>query len=386
VARTVQRADGRAPTIAHLTVVHAADDVRILVKECRTLAAAGYRVHLVVPGDGDSELDGVRIHGLGTARGGRLGRMTGTVLAAYRAARRLDADVYHVHDPELIPIGLLLRVRGRNVIYDAHEHLPHQILTKPWIPRALRRPVALLADLGERVAARLLSAVVTAEPPVQSRFEGIAARSANVNNYPLLDELSAPAPADDGAERAVCYVGEIAALRGAGEMVDAIGRTDGRLLLAGRVVPAELTGELAHRSGWARVELLGHVDRPTLAQILARSRAGLVVLPPVPNYVEANPTKMFEYMAAGIPVIASDFPTWARIVDRHECGLCVDPTSPDAIAEAIQWILDHPEEARRMGANGREAVERHYNWEAEQGKLLGLYEQLVGPGSTAVVG
>jgi glycosyltransferase involved in cell wall biosynthesis len=112
----------------------------------------------------------------------------------------------------------------------------------------------------------------------------------------------------------------------------------------------------------------------------------LVVLSPVPNYVQANPTKMFEYMAAGIPVIASNFPAWATIVNRHECGLCVDPESETAIAAAINWIMEHPAEAARMGANGRRAVERLYSWEAEREKLLALYEQLIGRGEPASSG
>ncbi|MEA2399563.1 MAG: hypothetical protein QOK25_3119 [Thermoleophilaceae bacterium] len=373
----------RPPKVAHLTVVHHVDDVRIFVKQCRTLSAAGYEVHLIAPSEEDTELDGVLIHGLRQPGCNRLVRMTTRGLNAFRTARRLDADVYHVHDPELMPVALFLRLLGKKVVYDSHEHLPQQILTKPWIPAWLRHPLSVVADLVESTASRLLSAVVTAEPYVRDRFVGRAPTVITVNNYPMISEFGAPAEDWSSREEAVCYAGDITELRGIRKMIGAIEGTDARLLLAGRFSPPGLEGEVAREPGWSQVEFLGHLPRPALTGMLARARAGLVVLSPVPNYVQANPTKMFEYMAAGIPVIASNFPAWATIVNRHECGLCVDPESETAIAAAINWIMEHPAEAARMGANGRRAVERLYSWEAEREKLLALYEQLIGRGEPA---
>jgi glycosyltransferase involved in cell wall biosynthesis len=278
-----------------------------------------------------------------------------------------------------MPVALLLRARGKTVVYDSHEHLPQQISTKPWIPALLRRPLALVADWLERNATRVFAAVVTAEPYVQERFVGRAPRVVTVNNYPVLAEFPAVAADWSHKEAAACYAGSITELRGAREMLAAVERAQAKLLLAGRFSPAALEAELAAEPGWNRVEFLGAVAREGLTAMLGRARAGLVVLHPVPNYVDANPTKMFEYMSAGIPVIASNFPAWERIVNRHECGICVDPMSPVAIAEAIQWILEHADKAREMGQNGRRAVESMYNWEAERDSLLGLYEQLLTP-------
>jgi glycosyltransferase involved in cell wall biosynthesis len=367
-----------APTVVHVTVVHPVDDIRIFAKQCRSLAAAGYDVHLVAPAESDRELGGVKVHALTAAPGGRLSRMTRTVLAAYRTARRLDADLYHVHDPELMPIALLLRAQGRRVVYDSHEHLPQQVSTKPWIPAPLRRPLAALVDLAERNAARMLSAVVTAEPYVRERFEGRAPRVVTVNNYPMLDAFPAADGDWDARERAVCYAGSITELRGIREMIAAVAMTDATLLLAGHFAPAGLERDLEAEPGWGQVQPLGRMLPEEVAGVYARARAGLVVLHPVPNYLEANPTKMFEYMSAGLPVIASDFPAWAAMVDGHGCGICVDPRSPEAIAEAIRWVLDHPEEARAMGARGRAAVERNYSWDAELAVLLDLYAGLIG--------
>ena len=365
--------------VAHLTAVHPPDDVRIFVKQCRTLAAAGYDVNLVAPAPRDEVIDGVHLHAIPRTATSWLSRMTGTVRAVYSKALELDADLYHLHDPELMPVALLLRARGKTVVYDSHEHLPQQISTKPWIPALLRRPLAVVADWLERNATRVFAAVVTAEPYVQERFVGRAPRVVTVNNYPVLAEFPAVAADWSHKEAAACYAGSITELRGAREMLAAVERAQAKLLLAGRFSPAALEAELAAEPGWDRVEFLGAVARDGLTAMLGRARAGLVVLHPVPNYVDANPTKMFEYMSAGIPVIASNFPAWERIVNRHECGICVDPMSPVAIAEAIQWILEHADKAREMGQNGRRAVESMYNWEAERDSLLGLYEQLLTP-------
>ena len=362
--------------VAHLTVVHAADDTRIFVKECRSLARAGYDVHLVAPDVEEGVVDGVHLHPVRRAPGGRLSRMTDSVFEVYRLARELRADVYHVHDPELLPVALLLRAIRKRVIYDSHEHLPDQILTKPWVPAALRRPLARIADVGERLAARRLSAVIAAEPQVWERFDGRVAQAATVNNYPILHEFPADPPDWSHKERAVCYAGSLTSLRGAREMVEAIALTDAELLLAGRFSPAGLEQELASLPGWSQVSFLGHLPRAEVGEMLRRAMAGLVVLAPAPNYLEANPTKMFEYMSAGIPVVCSNFPAWVTIVERHGCGIWVDPQSPREIADAIEWILEHTDEAREMGDRGRRAVERLYNWEVEERALLDLYARL----------
>ncbi|MBV9212844.1 MAG: glycosyltransferase family 4 protein [Actinobacteria bacterium] len=370
--------------VAHLTAVHPRDDARIFTKECCALRRAGYEVHLVAPGGADTVRDGVHIHAV-TASSTRVRRMTRTALAVYQAAREIDADIYHFHDPELIPIALMLRRGSKLVVYDSHEHLPQQILTKPWIASPLRRPLAFVADLGERAASRFMSAVVTAEPYVRRRFTGTAVTTVTVGNYPMLEEFPVRGTPFTERERAVCYAGALTELRGVHRMVRAIDRTDATLYLAGRFQSSTLEYEVSCDSGWRRVRYLGHVTRAALADMLARVRAGLVVLDPIPNYVEANPTKMFEYMSAGIPVIASDFPVWREIISRYECGVCVDPTSVDAIADAIQTMLDDPEAAERMGQNGRRAVECFYNWEEERRILLTLYAELAG-GAAALGG
>jgi glycosyltransferase involved in cell wall biosynthesis len=365
------------PRVAHVTSVHPPDDPRIFAKECRTLAAAGYDVHLVSPLARDGIRDGVRLWGIRTRHSSRRSaRMTGTVARIVAVARRLDADVYHLHDPELLPPGLLLAAMGKRVIYDAHEDVPSDILLKPWIRPRLRAPISRLAAGIEHAAGWRFAAVIGATPTIAARFAAFARETACVSNFPQLAEFSSGAH-EAARENAVCYVGSISELRGASTMVRAMAATDARLLLAGRFSPPDLTNRLAGCPGWSQVDVLGHVDRAGLAATLARSRAGLAVLAPVPTYVVSQPTKLYEYMAAGLPVIASNFPGWRKIVEGNQCGTCVDPSDPGAVAHAIRGILSHPEDADAMGRNGRRAVERDYSWERQGRMLTELYERVL---------
>ena len=175
--------------------------------------------------------------------------------------------------------------------------------------------------------------------------------------------------------KTVCYVGGIAGIRGAFEMVEAIGKTKYRLLLAGDFEPG-LENKLKQTPGWRQVEALGFVDREGVRTMMARSMAGMVLFHPEPNHIDAQPNKMFEYMSAGIPVIASNFPLWREIIEGAECGICVDPLNTEEIAGAIRFIVEHPVEAEQMGKNGRRAVEERYNWGMEEKKLLGIYSGL----------
>ncbi len=152
---------------------------------------------------------------------------------------------------------------------------------------------------------------------------------------------------------------------------------DARLAWAGSFVPASFEMRLRSRPGWGMIDYRGKLDRLAVANLLGASRAGLVVFHPAPNHMEAQPNKLFEYMAAGLPVVASDFPLWKSIVSETRCGLLVDPRDPAAIAKAILWILEHPREAEAMGRRGQAAVARTYSWESEAKKLVTFYAKLL---------
>ncbi|KAB7707400.1 glycosyltransferase [Bacillus aerolatus] len=363
--------------ICHLTSVHSYTDTRIFIKECRSLAESGYEVHFVVPGASDSIIEDVQVHGVIKETGNRLKRMTKTVNKVFQKGLEVDADIYHFHDPELIPVGLKLKKAGKKVIYDVHEDVPRQILTKEWLPIYVRRLVSKLFEQFENRAARKFDAILAATPHIRDRFLRLRCKAQDINNYPLLEELKIKSSAWAGKENAICYVGGITIVRGISEMVKALSLTDNiHMLLGGRFAVSAERELVTRLNGWTKVKELGYLSRDEVKEVYQKSKVGLVVLHPTLNYVDALPVKMFEYMAAGIPVIASDFPLWKGIIEKNECGICVDPLKPEQIAFAVQWLIDHPKEAERMGKNGRKAIEAEYNWENESKKLIAAYKSL----------
>ncbi|ABM38418.1 glycosyltransferase family 4 protein [Polaromonas naphthalenivorans] len=364
--------------ITHLTSAHPRGDTRIFIKQCRSLIAAGFSVSLVVAdGKGHELLEGVQVFDVGKLPG-RLKRILMTTGRVFRQALLLDADLYHLHDPELIPIGLKLKRLGKRVIFDAHEDVPKQLLGKPYLGPLRLRALAGAFSLYERYACSKFDGLVAATPYIRNKFLAINPRTVDINNFPVLGEVDAAIPWNS-KQAEVCYVGGIASNRGIHEVIMAMGQLPStvRLNLAGCF--SETAVELLTKTmpGWQRVNELGFVDRLGVREVLRRSVAGLVTLRPMINYLDALPVKMFEYMAAGIPPIASNFPLWREIIEGNDCGLCVDPLDPAAIARAIDYLVTHPDEARRMGENGRRAVLEKYNWSIEEAKLLSFYDQVL---------
>lgn len=370
----------------HMTSVHSALDLRIFHKECCSLARAGYEVTIVGPSPTDMIKEKVRIKAVPQDQS-RFSRMTRTVFRVYIQALKVNADIYHFHDPELIPVGLLLRAKGKHVIYDIHEDMPKDILSKHYLPVWTRPLISWMADTIERVTCGHFSALVAVTPSIAERFLRLNNQTVIVHNYPYLRELIAdqdPLLPWESRRDSIAYVGGITGQRAIREMVYSMAMLPNSLPatleLAGNDLPDDVQPEdLQRHPGWARVHHHGLLDQPSTFRLLHNVRAGLVLFHPVPNHREAMPQKMFEYMGAGLPVIASDFPLWRRIIGDTGCGLLVNPLSPSSIAGAIEYILTHPAQAEAMGRRGRAEVQANYNWYTQAEKLVNLYDSLKSP-------
>jgi glycosyltransferase involved in cell wall biosynthesis len=367
------------PIIAHLTSVHPLYDVRIFHKECKSLARAGYDVVLIGTGKAPEQTPGIQFRMIRTPPN-RFVRITLTAWQVYRAASSVEGEVYHFHDPELIPVGLLLKLRGKRVIYDVHENVPGQMMSKDYLPMAVRGLIGKVAALAESLGARVFDRIVAARQDVATRFP--ATKTLVVQNYAAMDQQAA-SDSQPYSERppTITYLGGITRIRGAHEMVRSMsllpGESGARLALVGQL-DDELGRELMSLPGWDRVDALGFLGREEAAQVLGRSRAGLVLLHPAPNHMAAQPTKIFEYMAAGLPVIASDFPLWRQFLEPLDCVLLVNPLDPVAIAGAVNWLLQHPAEAEEMGRRGAGLVRSRFSWDKEAEILIQMYEELLG--------
>ena len=362
--------------VVHLTTAHARQDVRIFLKQCRTLAAAGYKVTLIVAdGLGAAFVDGVHIVDVGARSGGRLGRASLTAARVFAAARRLRPHICHFHDPELMPWGLLLRLSGVRVVYDAHENVSHDMLFKHYLPGALLRPLSWVIGRCELLSARGLSAIVAATPDILERFRRLPTPSAGVYNFPLETELLQTGNWTT-RERQACYIGGISRTRGVRELVAAARHCQTRVVLAGPLWDGLTLEQAAAMPGWERVEYRGVISRREVADLMGRSRVGVVTFLSTVIHVNALPNKLFEYMSAGIPVVASDFPLWREIVSGTGAGLCVDPADPMAIAAAVDRLAGDAPFGEECGRNGARAVEGEFNWSQQARKLLELYERL----------
>ena len=363
--------------ITHLTSAHGRYDTRIFVKECKSLSSE-YKVNLIVAdGLGDEVIDNVNIFDVGKNKN-RFFRLMVTRRLVFEKALSLQSDIIHIHDPELIPIAIKLKSKTNKIIYDVHEDMPRQILGKPYIPFLIRPLLSYFFEKYEDYRSKQFDLIVAATNAIQKRFMKLHNNVICVNNFPVLEELLTYSEWTN-REQKVCYVGGIAYSRGIFEILEAVSKLSSTvsLDLAGTFSNDELKSKCEKLPGWLNVTYRGHVGREGVKEILSTSKIGLVTLHPLVNYVEAMPVKMFEYMAAGIPVIASNFPLWKDIVETNNCGVCVDPLNSDEIAAALNRIFSDEAIAKSMGMNGQKAVLDKYNWKNEEVILKLAYQALL---------
>lgn len=362
--------------VCHLTSAHTRYDTRIFHKECRSLFTEGYDVSLVVAdGKGDEVKSGIKIYDVGK-KNGRLKRFTQTTKKVYNKAIQVNADIYHFHDPELIFYANKLVKKKYKVIYDSHEDVPKQILSKYYLNFWLRRIISITYQLFEKRKSCNFSYIITATDFIKNRFLSVNKNVKSVKNFPDPKEIQVRCDWEE-KQNVVCYIGAISRNRGIVESIIAVEKAGVKLDLAGKFSSDKLKSEVQQMSGWKFVKYNGFADRQQVNHILCKAKIGLVTLHPKINYLDALPIKLFEYMIAGIPVISSDIPLWRSIVDENKCGICVDPMKPRDIAKAINYLLANEKEAELMGENGRKAIKNKYNWEVEKEKLLNIYDNLV---------
>jgi glycosyltransferase involved in cell wall biosynthesis len=373
--------------VVHISTVHPTFDQRIFHRECVTLADNGFTVTLIVHADHSGDRDGVRLTSLGPLQSGPfrlrvIDRLRETK-KALRLALSSGGDVYHIHDPELLPVALALkRKTGARVIYDCHEDNVGYALQKTYIPRPLRRSIAALVSFYEKRAATRLDAVVTADEGLCRRFERLGAHAVTVYNFPRLD-LFHEAP-DVEKSFDLVYHGSLPRyhIQECFAIDDALLRRGRRVrwLLFGRFDDLRWAQEqVAARGATQRFVLGGAIPAEQVAASVATARIGIIPLPDLPKFQHNIPTKLFEFMALGLPVVLSDLPPSRPFVGDGKCAVMVPPSDAEAYAEAIIGLLDRPERRREMGEEGRRRVMSRYNWSSEGEKLVGLYRGLLEP-------
>jgi glycosyltransferase involved in cell wall biosynthesis len=368
------------PKICHITTAHPFFDTRIFHKEAKTLAKTGYDVALIAQYTKDEIIDGIKIISLPKPKN-RFERFLKLDYLAYIKALQEKADIYHFHDPSFMIWAVILKVLGKKVIYDVHEDYAKQTFSKEYIPKKLRKIIAFIVKVVENIFSRFFDGIITATDDILQNFAYHKA-AVSIKNYPIATcfinvEQGSVKDAD------VCrliYIGGLSKTRGITKLIQSLEYFNSKqsinLILCGKFNPCNYELEIKSMEKFKNVEYLGLVSPDKLPELISKANIGMVCLYPIPNYLTALPTKLFEYMAAGLPVIASNFFLWKKIVEDNKCGICVDPLDPKTIAKAIKYLIDYPDEAKRMGENGRKAVLEKYNWEYESKKLVQFYKKL----------
>lgn len=368
--------------VCHISTVHSAFDDRIFYKECTTLANHNFDVTLIACNPADEVKNGVRIIGLPVYES-RIKRFIFGFFLALTRALKIKAEIYHFHDPELIPLGLILKLCRKKVIYDMHELTSTQIESKEWLSplfgKMLRSGYLLLEYFG----VRLFDAVILVGDGYLSfiekhykKWEHKFFRLRNYSILRLIDPVIA-AQKSPGLKKQIIYVGGLSRIRGIREIVMAMEfiNPEYQLVLLGKFDDPVYQQTCEELQQWSRVSYEGfHPLEYVYGQIL-NSEVALALLYSNENYMTSLPVKAFEYMALSKPIVMSDFPYWMNVFKG--CALFVDPYDPVKIAEAINELINHPQLSRELGITGRQLVEKCYAWESEEPRLIYLYNQII---------
>lgn len=351
---------------------HTAFDTRIFHKEAKSLVSSGYPVTIIVPGDQNQVVDGVEIVAVKKPANGFV-KLLFSPWSIFRKAIKLDRHcIFHLHDSELLFVGLCLRLLGRKVIYDAHEDTPQQIRYQPWIPRLLKGPYSWLYRLLEKAAGATFTAIIVAEPVIARYFP--ARKTVLLRNFPTTHSFEAGFVPFNHRKTRLIYAGSLTRARGLDTMLAAstllASGTGFEFFLAGSFFPPRLERLLKNHPEITYAHWLKY---PDLVAALYDSKVGILVPVPFERYKTNYPVKLFEYMLAGMPVVASKYGELGRFVKEEQCGVLVEPTDAEAVAAAVQTLLNDSQLAEAMGRRGRDAVYRKYNWNQEVQHLLDLY-------------
>jgi glycosyltransferase involved in cell wall biosynthesis len=349
---------------------------------CRSLAADGHEVHIIAEMEKTLDktiVDGVHLHRAEPfdSRIKRMLRKTPSVLAM---ARTIEADVYHFHDPEfLIYIGKFGKIVKKPVVYDVHEDYAAAILSKYWLYKPIRSLVSRMFSYIEKKKVKKIFGLVVAWPKLLEKYVGHP-RVALINNFPYQNELSCSSgQKNERINGKFIYVGGLTRIRSIMEMIRAIALAGKsyQLVLGGPWGSEQYKDECMSEPGWSQCKYLGYMSRAEMSAQFSTVQAGLVLFYPEPNHMYSVPNKIFEYMSAGLPVIASDLPMQRSIIEETDCGVIADARSPEDICVKMQWIAGHPAEATSLGEKGILYIQKKYNWELEYNKLLDFYIQIV---------
>lgn len=365
--------------ILHITTVHPRKDTRIFYRECKTIGDEGHEIILIVAdGNGDEFSEGVQIIDIGKENS-RIVNFLKTYGKLKKKIRQLKPDIVHFHDPELMFLGRSVRRMGLPVVFDIHENVSAQILDKDYIPRFLRK---FISYFYRKIEISIIKAfhLVIAEHSYTSAYQDKGKSLTTLLNLPDISHFN-PYINLNRTGNEIFYIGAVTEERGLSVTLESLKilkerKVDFFMHFIGRI-PNESQLHEQIEGIENNIKFYGRMDSKKGFEISKNCAVGLSVLKPIKNYVGSYSTKIFEYMAIALPVITSNFQLYKDVVEKYNCGFCIDPFSSVELADKIEELITNPNLVQRLGSNGLEAVNKNYNWSDEKNKLMKLYQQIL---------
>ena len=366
--------------IAHITTVHNRNDTRIRFKQVETLSSLYPNNVALIVQDGlgnENTNKCYKIFDTGNKFQSRILRASLGSLRMLVSVLKLKPKIVHFHDPELIPIAAIMLLFNIKVIYDIHEDLPNQILSKPYLkPKYFRHLVSKIANTVELQASRVFSKLIVTTESIAQRFP--AEKTILVRNYPKISTLLENKPPPKSKEKFVInYSGSLTETRGIIDLVKAMELLPPtyKMQFLGNFHPSSLEAVCKSLPGWEKCEYLGRVPHSQIGQYIGSAHLGVQMTHDIANYSGGIATKIFEYLVMGVPTLMSD-----TVERREQYGAMTNyakPGDPRQIAIQIQNIKDNYDLVVQNTVIAKETVQEIYTWEKEAEKLARTYIQLL---------
>lgn len=370
------------PKVCHVISGYFRNDARVFYRQCLSLKKHDFNVCILTNDAAPNEIQqGVEIISCTRLPIARWKTLLFATRYFYQHAVEIDADVYQLHSPELLPLGVKLKKLGKKVVYDAHEDMPAHILEKEWLPIWSRKFVSSCFNLYMTHVFKIIDEIISPHTHVVRDVVKRFGKGVLIANFPIVKKQYVSTESDYLSRQNIfCYSGTVYTYSNQKTIAEAMmSAVDAHYHVAG-YIDNDQESRLMQSEASDRIKFLGRLNQTDLAKFYHKSVAGIAIYDYKLNLGDRlgsyGTNKIFEYMEAGLPIICTDYELWKDIVERYQCGVCVKPGDKNALAKAMFTIMNNKKSAFIMGENGRRAVEDEFNWHSEEIKYCALFRKL----------
>ena len=367
--------------VCHVISGYYRNDPRIFQRQCKSLVNGGYEVCILTnDGQPNEVMEGIKVYATDKYWKNRIKVLLFANSQFLKKAIEVNSDIYQLHSPELFSLGLKLKKLGKIVIYDAHEDLPSHILEKEWIPLIFRKLISNFINFYMNRVLKNYNEIISPHQHVVEKLELINANTTLITNFAKFGSLiNYDLSHYLNRENSICYSGTVYLHSNQEFILEAISNINNLKYQIVGFIDENYKEQLSERKGFEKLQFLGRIPWEELNDFYSKSLIGMVIIDYKLNLGYRRGTyavnKIFEYMEAGLPIICTDYDLWKEIVDKYDCGICVEPNNAKQIEEAIQFLISNKEKAYQMGQNGRKAVLLEYNWSTQEKEYLRIFKK-----------